>query len=70
MRTTSAFAVAVVSWLLDRSSLLEGIGPRPVTEYRLVLSASQLTQVQWLLLGAMPGGILGLGALAWLRQRK
>jgi len=64
------FAVAAVSWLLDRSSLLEGIGPRPVNEYRLVMSASQLTQVQWLLLGALPAGVLALGVLAWLRQRK
>jgi ABC-type uncharacterized transport system involved in gliding motility auxiliary subunit len=63
-------AVAAVSWLLDRSSLLEGIGPRPVKEYRLVMSAAELTQVQWLLLGALPAGVLGLGGLAWLRQRK
>jgi hypothetical protein len=64
------FAVAAINWLLDRSALLEGIGPRPVTEYRLVMSESELTQVQWLLLGAFPAGVLAIGGLAWLRHRK
>jgi hypothetical protein len=64
------FAIAAINWLLDRTSLLQGIGPRPVTEYRLVMSASQLTQLQWLLLGALPAGVLAMGGLAWLRHRK
>ena len=33
------FAGYAANWLLDRTVLLEGIGPRPVTEYRLTHDA-------------------------------
>lgn len=59
-----------VNWLLDRSVLLEGIGPRPVTEFRLIMTHGQQTNVRWLLLGALPGGVLALGWLVWLVRRK
>ena len=46
-----------VNWLLDRTALLEGIGPRPVTEFRLHDdAATSSSEVRWLLLGALPGG--------------
>jgi ABC-type uncharacterized transport system involved in gliding motility auxiliary subunit len=59
-----------VNWLCDRDQLLNGIGPRPVTEFRLTLSQYQLRQLRWLLLGALPGGVLILGWLIWLVRRK
>ncbi|MDR3457153.1 MAG: Gldg family protein [Verrucomicrobiae bacterium] len=59
-----------VNWLCDHEQLLNGIGPRPVTEFRLALSAHQLKQLRWLLLGALPGGVLVLGWLVWLVRRK
>ena len=59
-----------VNWLCDREQLLNGIGPRPVTEYRLALSQYQMKQIRWLLLGALPGGVLILGWLVWLVRRK
>jgi gliding motility-associatede transport system auxiliary component len=63
------FVALAVNWLLDRPQLVEGIGPRPVAEYRLVMSNSQLQGAQWVLLGCMPGGVLLLGGIVWLRRR-
>ena len=64
------FAGYAVNWLLDRPTLLKGIGPRPVVEFRLVMTRQQQRQVRWLLLGALPGSVLVLGGAVWLRRRK
>ncbi|MGA3282952.1 MAG: GldG family protein [Verrucomicrobiota bacterium] len=64
------FLSAAVNWLLDRPSLLQGIGPRPVTEFRLLMTQAQRREVRWLLLGALPGAVLLLGGLVWLVRRK
>jgi hypothetical protein len=64
------FLNGAANWLLDRPQLLEGIGPRPVTEFRLLLTKHQQLQIRWLLLGALPGGVLFLGWLVWLVRRK
>jgi hypothetical protein len=64
------FATYAVNWLLDRGSLLEGIGPRPVTEFRLSMSRLQSREIRWVLLGALPGAVLLLGGLVWLVRRK
>jgi hypothetical protein len=64
------FLNSAVNWLLDRPQLLEGIGPRPVTEFRLLLTQPQKQQLRWLLLGALPGGVLFFGWLVWLVRRK
>ena len=64
------FAGYAVNWLLDRTVLLEGIGPRPVTEFRLTMSRDQQQTVRWLLLGALPGGVLIFGWLVWLARRR
>ena len=64
------FAGYAANWLLDRTVLLDGIGPRPVTEYRLAITREQLQQVRWLLLAALPGGVLVFGWLVWLVRRK
>jgi hypothetical protein len=63
------FAGFAVNWLLDRPQLVEGIGARPVNEYRLVMTNSQLRNAQWILLGGMPGAVLALGSMVWLRRR-
>ncbi len=63
------FAGYAVNWLLDRPQLLRGVAPRPVREYRLIMTQSQMNHAQWLLLGGMPGAILVLGGLVWLRRR-
>jgi len=64
------FAGYAANWLLDRTILLEGIGPKPVAEFRLVVTRSQLRTLQWILLGAMPGGVLMFGGLVWLGRRR
>ncbi len=64
------FVSYAVNWLLDRPTLLKGIGPRPVVEFRLLMTREQQRDVRWLLLGALPGGVLLLGGLVWLRRRK
>jgi hypothetical protein len=64
------FAGYAVNWLLDRTVLLEGIGPRPVTEFRLTMTRDQQKSVRWLLLGALPGGVLAFGWLVWLVRRR
>src|SRR5208282_879416 len=66
----SDFIGYAANWLLDRTTLLKGIGPRPVTEFRLRMTASQQRNVRWLLLGALPGVVLLFGCLVWLARRK
>jgi len=64
------FAESAVNWLLERTTLLEGLGPRPVMEYQILMNPGQLRAVNGLLLGAIPGGILLFGGLVWLRRRR
>jgi hypothetical protein len=64
------FAGFALNWLLDRTQLLEGLGPRPITEFRLAMTHTQLRAAQWLLLGGMPGSTLLVGWLVWLRRRR
>jgi ABC-type uncharacterized transport system involved in gliding motility auxiliary subunit len=64
------FAAAAVNWLLERTQLLAGVGPRPVTQYRIVMTRAQMHQAQWILLGALPGSVALLGGLVWLRRRR
>ncbi|MGA2786259.1 MAG: Gldg family protein [Verrucomicrobiota bacterium] len=66
----SDFIGYAANWLLDRTTLLKGIGPRPVKEFRLVMTRLQQREVRWLLLGALPGGVLLFGCLVWLARRK
>lgn len=64
------FAGYAVNWLVERPQFMEGVGPRAIEEYRIALTVSQMITIQWLLLGALPGGILLLGGLVWLRRQK
>ncbi len=63
------FASCAINWLLDRPRLLGGVGPRPVTEYRLMMTRSQLQSAEWILLGGLPGAVLLLGTAVWMRRR-
>ena len=64
------FADSAVNWLLERATWLQGVSPRPITEYRLLLNSGQENAVKGIVLGAIPGGILLFGGLVWLRRRK
>ncbi|MBC8003724.1 MAG: GldG family protein [Opitutaceae bacterium] len=64
------FAGFAVNWLLDRPQvLLDGIGPRPIKSYKLLVTAGQSRRLQWILLAGLPGGVMLLGTLVWLRRR-
>ncbi len=64
------FASQTLDWLLQRPGELDpAIGPRPIQEYEIFMSQSQRTRLRWLFLAAMPGSVLFLGALVWLRRR-
>lgn len=64
------FATHAVNWLLSRDNLLVAIPPKPIKEYKVTMTRSQMTAAQWILLGAFPGGVLFLGWLVWLRRRR
>ena len=64
------FLDAALNWLLEQPQLVDGIGPHPVTEFRLQITTAQQRQLRWLLLGALPGGALLLGWLVWFARRK
>lgn len=64
------FAGFAVNWLLAQPNiLLEGLGARPVKTYKLNITESELNKVRLLFVGGIPGGILLLGGLVWLRRR-
>jgi ABC-type uncharacterized transport system involved in gliding motility auxiliary subunit len=64
------FLISAVNWLCDRPLLLAGIGPRPVTDFRLDVSKHQERQLTWLLLGVLPGAVLAVGWLVWMVRRR
>jgi ABC-2 type transport system permease protein len=64
------FAASMVNWLLERTQLLAGVGPQRITQYKIVMTQAQMHQAQWVLLGALPGCVLVLGGLVWLRRRR
>lgn len=64
------FANLAVNWLLDRPDHLAGIAPRPINEYRFSLTASELSQLRWILLVLFPGAALGVGVAVWWQRRQ
>lgn len=63
------FGGLAVNWLLDRQQLLQ-LGARPIHEYQLNLTSTQLHGAAWMLLGVLPGCALFLGLVVWLRRRR
>lgn len=64
------FATLTINWLLDRTQLLAGVGPRPIHEYKLIMTKAQMSALRWMLLGGMPGSVLLVGFMVWMRRRK
>ena len=64
------FATHALNWLLARNELLVELAPRPITEYKLVMTQSQLTTTRWVLMAGMPGTVLLAGLLVAVRRRK
>jgi hypothetical protein len=63
------FARGALNWLLSRDVLLDGIGPQPIKEYRIILTTAELATLRWLFLAGFPGGVLCIGFVVWLRRR-
>ncbi len=63
------FAGFAFNWLLGQRQFMQGIGPQPVKEWKLMMTQAQMNSVEWIFLAGMPGGILVLGGLVWLRRR-
>jgi hypothetical protein len=63
------FAGSAINWLLDRAEMMQGVGPRPVVAYRFIVTRAQMQNIELLFLAGMPGSILLLGGLIWLRRR-
>jgi len=64
------FAGNAVNWLVERPQMLAGLGPRSVTLYKVEMTKAQLHRSQWVLLGALPGSVLFLGVVVWLRRQR
>jgi hypothetical protein len=65
------FAMSALNWLLERPQLLlSGLMPQPIREYKLYMSHRQERTIQWLFLAGLPGAVLALGGLVWLRRRR
>ncbi len=63
------FAALALNWLLNRDSILSEIQASPVTEYQIVLTQQQMSQLKWLFLVFAPGVVMIIGFLVWLRRR-
>jgi hypothetical protein len=64
------FAYHALNWLLARHELLAALGPRPIHEYKLVVTQAQMNALYWILLLGLPGSVLLVGGLVWLRRQK
>jgi hypothetical protein len=65
------FALSALNWLLERPQVvLNGLGPQPIREYKLYMTNGQQQTVRWLFLAVLPGAVLALGGLVWLRRRR
>ena len=64
------FTSLTVNWLLDRPQFVGPLGPKPIKEYKLNITRSQMASVRSLLLLGMPGVVVALGLLVSLRRRK
>jgi hypothetical protein len=64
------FAHQALGWLLQQPQMmLSGLGPRPIKEFKTYITPAHERTLRWLLLVGMPGGVLLLGGLVWLRRR-
>jgi hypothetical protein len=64
------FAMHALNWLLARNELLVQVAPRPITEYKLTMTASQLSTTRWILMAGLPGSVLLAGMIVAVRRRK
>lgn len=71
MAGNHTFAWLALNWLLERPEiLLEGLTPRPIKEYKLLVTNSQVQAVELIFLVGLPGVAFLIGGLVWLRRRR
>jgi hypothetical protein len=58
-----------VNWLLDRSHLMRGIGPKQITSYRFEFRQTEFRKLASLVVGIMPAATVLFGLMVWLRRR-
>jgi len=63
------FAALAANWLVNQSVLLSDIPRRAIHTYKLTMTRAQLRSVQLILLAGIPGAVLLIGLLVWLRRR-
>jgi ABC-type uncharacterized transport system involved in gliding motility auxiliary subunit len=63
------FGLLAVNWLLNRDASLEEIGTSPMTEYEITLTDGQMASFKWLFLFIMPGLVLVVGIMVWVKRR-
>jgi hypothetical protein len=64
------FAMHALNWLLARNELLVQVAPRPITEHKLTMTASQLSTTRWILMAGLPGSVFLAGMIVAVRRRK
>lgn len=63
------FAHLAVNWLLSRDLLLGDVPPRAIPRYRVNVTEHQLQRLRLIFLVIVPGAVLLLGLLVWIRRR-
>ena len=63
------FAHLALNWLLARNEMLGELAPRPIKEYKLIVTKSQMSNLRLGLLVGMPGSVLLVGGVVWFRRR-
>jgi ABC-type uncharacterized transport system involved in gliding motility auxiliary subunit len=64
------FATSTVNWLVQQNMLLGEIPRQAIRTYRLTMTNRQMSTSRWLLLAGMPGAVLLIGFVVWVRRRK
>lgn len=63
------FTVLALNWLLDRTQLMGGVGPKAILEYQLSMSQAQLHLLVLIMILIVPGCVMGLGMIVWFWRR-
>ncbi|MEM2376749.1 MAG: Gldg family protein [Sulfolobales archaeon] len=62
------FASSIIDWLMYDPDNLTPIAPKPIQEFRVLVTTSQLKKAAFMLLFIVPASTLIIGILVWLRR--
>ena len=63
------FATLAAGWLTDQFHLIQGIGPQPMYEFKLMVPDREFQHLSLLMLAVFPGIVFALGLAVWLLRR-